>query len=84
MSKASGPKGVRARPIASYQLPAFGPAPPREQGRRRRLEHQRRRPNRGCTWVADTAVGLDGFYHRHRWSRARYRSRRAEAEAEAA
>ena len=29
MSRAFGPKGVRARLIASFQLPAHGPAPPR-------------------------------------------------------
>lgn len=32
MSKAFGPKGVRARLIASFQLPAHGPAPPRNNG----------------------------------------------------
>ena len=38
MSKAFGPKGVRARLIASFQLPAHGPAPPRTNGRCRRLD----------------------------------------------
>lgn len=32
MSKALGPKGVRARLIAGFQLPALGPAPPRGRG----------------------------------------------------
>lgn len=38
MSKAFGPKGVRARLIASFQLPAHGSAPPRINGRCRRLD----------------------------------------------
>ena len=38
MSKASGPKDVRARLVTGSQLPAFGPAPPRFMGRCRRLE----------------------------------------------
>ncbi len=43
MSRAFGPKGVRARLIASFQLPAHGPAPPRHNGRCRRLEIAERR-----------------------------------------
>lgn len=38
MSRAFGPKGVRACLSAGFQLPASGPAPPRWTGRCRRLE----------------------------------------------
>lgn len=52
MSKASGPKGVRARLIASFQLPAHGPAPLRQPKRCRRLSGKRA-PTRGETRVGE-------------------------------
>ena len=62
MSRALGPKGVRARLIAGSQLPAHGPAPPRFCRRRcRRLEsadrHRRER----------RASGVGAYDDRRSW-----------------
>jgi len=58
MSKAFGPKGVRARLIASFQLPAHGPAPPRFMGRCRRLDGPVHRRTRVVRMIED---------YRRRW-----------------
>ena len=66
MSKAFGPKGVRARLIASSQLPAFGPASPRFTGRCRRLGKPKHRPTRGCVWLRDLAASGGKLFKHYR------------------